>query len=167
MCNRFFFIWFLVSWINLTFIAIILEQTIWKVFCKCSNSIKIEKSFDLFYFNSLGMYIAYFIGIRFLIKINIKLEGCGRDTLKNYCRRNFGLIIRSRYGGKEQYVKRAQIRSFFWSVFSCIQNEFGDLLRKSAYSVRIQENTNQKKLRIWTLFTQWISRVLSKYMLGF
>ena len=23
------------------------------------------------------------------------------------------------------------------------------------YSVRIQENTDQKKLRIWTLFTQW------------
>ena len=25
----------------------------------------------------------------------------------------------------------------------------------SPYSVRIQENTDQKKLRIWTLFTQW------------
>ena len=24
------------------------------------------------------------------------------------------------------------------------------------YSVQIQENTDQKKLRIWTLFTQWV-----------
>ena len=25
----------------------------------------------------------------------------------------------------------------------------------SPYSVRMRENTDQKKLRIWTLFTQW------------
>ena len=43
---------------------------------------------------------------------------------------------------------------FFWSVFPCIWNEYGDLRSKSPYSVRIQENTDQKKLRIWTLFTQ-------------
>ena len=30
-----------------------------------------------------------------------------------------------------------------------------DLPRKSPYSVRIRENTDHKKLRIWTLFTQW------------
>ena len=29
--------------------------------------------------------------------------------------------------------------SFFWSVFSCIRTEYGDLLRT-------QENTDQKKL---------------------
>ena len=39
----------------------------------------------------------------------------------------------------------------FLSVFSCIQIEYGDLLRKSPYSVQRQENTDQKKLRIWTL----------------
>ena len=26
---------------------------------------------------------------------------------------------------------------------------------KSPYSVRVQENTDQKKLRFWTIFTQW------------
>ena len=31
----------------------------------------------------------------------------------------------------------AQIRSFFWSVFSCIRTEYGDLLRKFPYSVQI------------------------------
>ena len=41
-------------------------------------------------------------------------------------------------------MKSAQIRSFFWSAFSCIQTEYGELLRKSPYSVRIQENTGQK-----------------------
>ena len=51
-------------------------------------------------------------------------------------------------------MKSVQIRSFFWSLFSCTRIEYGDLLRKSPYSVRIQENTDQKKLRIGTLFTQ-------------
>ena len=32
-----------------------------------------------------------------------------------------------------------EIRSYFWSVFSCSWTEFGDLLRKSPYSVRRQE----------------------------
>ena len=51
-------------------------------------------------------------------------------------------------------MKSVQIRSFFWSVFFCIRTEYGDLRSKSPYSVRIQENTDQKKLRIWALFTQ-------------
>ena len=36
------------------------------------------------------------------------------------------------------------VRSFFWSLFSCIRSEHGDLLRKSLYSVRIQEDADQK-----------------------
>ena len=51
-------------------------------------------------------------------------------------------------------MKSAQIRNYFWFGFSCIQTEYGDLQSKFPYSVRIQENTEQKKLRIWTLFTQ-------------
>ena len=47
-------------------------------------------------------------------------------------------------------MKSVQIRSFFWSVFSCIRTEYGDLLRKSPYSVRIQENTDQKTLYLDT-----------------
>ena len=42
---------------------------------------------------------------------------------------------------------------FFWSVFSRIRTEYGDILRISPYSVRMRENTDQKKLRIWTDFT--------------
>ena len=52
-------------------------------------------------------------------------------------------------------VKSVQMWSFFWSVFSRIRTEYGEILRISPYSVRMQENTDQKKLRIWTLFTQW------------
>ena len=53
-------------------------------------------------------------------------------------------------------VKCVQIRSFFWSVFSRIQTEHGEIRSISPYLVRIRENTDQKKLRIWTLFTQWL-----------
>ena len=52
-------------------------------------------------------------------------------------------------------VKSVQIRSLFWSVISRIWNEYGDLPSKFRYSVRIRGNTDQKNLRIWTLFTQW------------
>ena len=34
---------------------------------------------------------------------------------------------------------------FFWSVFSRIRSEYGDLLRKSPYSVRMWKNMDQKK----------------------
>ena len=44
----------------------------------------------------------------------------------------------------EHCLKSVQIRSYFWSVFSCICIEYGDLLRKSPYSIQIQENTDQK-----------------------
>ena len=43
------------------------------------------------------------------------------------------VILESPY---KHCMKIVQIRSFFWSVFSCIRTEYGDL-------------------RIWTLFTQW------------
>ena len=51
-------------------------------------------------------------------------------------------------------VKTVKIWSFFWFLFSHIWTEYGDLRGKSPYSVQIRENTDQKKLRIWTLFTQ-------------
>ena len=34
------------------------------------------------------------------------------------------------------------------------------LVRISVYSVWIQENTDQKQLRIWTLFTQYKLRII-------
>ena len=37
-------------------------------------------------------------------------------------------------------MENVRIRSTFWSVFSCIQIEYGDL-----DSVRMQKNTDQRK----------------------
>ena len=39
----------------------------------------------------------------------------------------------------------------FWSVFSRIRAEYGEIIRISPYSVQMRENTDQKQLRIWTL----------------
>ena len=50
--------------------------------------------------------------------------------------------------------KASKYGVFFWSVFSCIRTVYGEIQSISPYSVRMQENTDQKKLRIWTLFTQ-------------
>ena len=57
-------------------------------------------------------------------------------------------------------VKSVQLRSFFWSVFSCIRTEYGEILRISPYSVRMWEDTDQKELCIWTLLMQWSSEKL-------
>ena len=49
--------------------------------------------------------------------------------------------------GKESslhYVKSVYIRSFFWSIFFRIRTEYGDLLCKPPYSVRMQKNKDQK-----------------------
>ena len=52
-------------------------------------------------------------------------------------------------------IKSVEIRSFSGTCFfvfgqnTCIRTEYRDLLSKFPYSVRIQENTDQKKLRIW------------------
>ena len=54
------------------------------------------------------------------------------------------------FAKKLHCVKSVQIRIFFFGPYFPL---FG-LNSKSPYSVRIQENTDQKKLRIWTLFTQ-------------
>ena len=48
------------------------------------------------------------------------------------------ILIKSR---ENHCVKSVQIRSYFWSVFSCIRTEYKG---KSPYSVRMQENTDQK-----------------------
>ena len=70
-------------------------------------------------------------------------------------RANFPIAEYHRQSPSHQCVKSVQIRSNFWSVFSCIQTECGEILRISPYSVRMRENKDNKLLRIWTLFTQW------------
>ena len=56
--------------------------------------------------------------------------------------------------------KMSKYGVFFWSVFSRIRTEYGQirsisLYRSiSPYSVQLRENTDQKKLLIWTFFPQ-------------
>ena len=64
-------------------------------------------------------------------------------------------------------VKSVQIRSFFWSVFSRIRTEYGEKRSISPYSVRIQENSDQEKRRIWTLLTQWIKYIINLFSTNF
>ena len=59
-------------------------------------------------------------------------------------------------------MKSVLIRSLFWSVFLRIRTKCGDLRRKSAYSVWMQENTDRKKLRIWTFLMQCTSYILRR-----
>ena len=82
--------------------------------------------------------------------VNKAAEICLKSNhcVKSFQTRNFFWFvfscIRTEYG---------DLQSFLWSVFSCIRTEYEDLRRIFPYSVRIQENTDQKKLRIWTFFT--------------
>ena len=50
-------------------------------------------------------------------------------------------------------IKVSKCGVFSGSYF-CIWSEYGDLRSKYPHSDRIQENTDQEKLRIWTFFTQ-------------
>ena len=61
-------------------------------------------------------------------------------------------FIVSRYTSPVHCVKGVQILNFFWSVSSRIWTECGELFHISLYSAQMRENTDQKKLRIWTLF---------------
>ena len=40
--------------------------------------------------------------------------------------------------------KKCPYLEFFWYVFSRIRTKYGDLQRKSTYSVKMQENTDKK-----------------------
>ena len=55
---------------------------------------------------------------------------------------------------KGHCVKSVKIRSFFWSVFFSIWNEYLEILRFLSSSVRMRENADEKKIRPWTNFTE-------------
>ena len=46
-------------------------------------------------------------------------------------------------------VKSVGIRSFFWSVFSCILTEYGEMGTISKYSVEMQENVDKTNSEYW------------------
>ena len=79
-----------------------------------------------------------------------------RGVLKKKCSENIQQIYgRTPMPKCEHCVKSVQIQSFFWSVFSCILSEYGEILRITSYSVRMRQNMDRKKLCVRPLFTQW------------
>ena len=71
----------------------------------------------------------------------------------------FNLLKTMKYGNMRVCIsltlgKKCQIRSFLLCLFSRIRTEYGEILYICPHSVRMRGNTDQKKLRIWTLFTQ-------------
>ena len=54
----------------------------------------------------------------------------------------------SYYKTVRHYVKSVQIQNYFWSVFSHIRTEYGEILRMSPYSVRMRENLGRMQTRI-------------------
>ena len=92
--------------------------------------------------------------------LNMSLLKTRKDT-QNHCKCFWRLTLKTSQcfritfsSMKKHCMKSVQIRSFFWSINSCIRAKYGDLRSKSPYSLWIQENMDQKKLRIWTIFTQ-------------
>ena len=75
-----------------------------------------------------------------------RCEICSKSTIETPERRQWrkGKEIVNFFFFLIHCVKSVQTWSFFWPVFSCIPTEYGDLFRKSPYSGRIQENTDQK-----------------------
>ena len=68
---------------------------------------------------------------------------CGKRILLNH--HSFMNFIICRY---LHSVKKVQIRSFFWSVFSRIRTEYGEILSIFPYSVRMQENAGKMRTGI-------------------
>ena len=72
---------------------------------------------------------------------------CGKRILLNH--HSFMNFIICRY---LHSVKKVQIRSFFWSVFSRIRTEYGEILL-SVFSPNAGKY-GPEKIGIWTLFMQ-------------
>ena len=99
-------------------------------------------------------YVIVILTVKKFLELLTK-KNCKR---KNQIKFKIGILI-TRKGNKlyvkwEDYnnhcVKSIRTQSFFWSVFSCIWTEYGKILRISPYSVQMLENTDQRKLPIWT-----------------
>ena len=58
--------------------------------------------------------------------------------------------------------KNSSCLELFWSVFSCSQTEYGEILRISPYLVQMPENTDQDNSE-YGHFSRSVSRIPTKY----
>ena len=56
---------------------------------------------------------------------------------------------------KKKLREKCPYAEFFWSIFSCILPEYGEILGITPYSVRMREKNGQEELQVRTLFMQW------------
>lgn len=58
-----------------------------------------------------------------------------------------------------------QIRSYFWSVFSCIRSKYGDLQRKSLYSVQYYRKIRNRNKSVFRHFSHRVAlRISFRYL---
>ena len=86
------------------------------------------------------------ISFKNLLKKHDLLKACYLNCVKARIKhRKLRLICReSHVLLQDPFHEKCPFSEFFQSVFSRIRTEYGDLLRKSPYSVRMRENTDQK-----------------------
>ena len=97
-------------------------------------------------------------GVFFAILILIKYQLRGKDAFKQlyYIPANAltenAVLLRPHTNLSSTFPQREKCPNpeFFWSIFSHIWTEYGDLLAKSQYSARMREQKGQKKLQIQT-----------------
>ena len=102
--------------------------------------------YTYFYISKNITYFCLFLKLLKALSISLSALTCQKLLGKCHCQAC----------SRSSCVKSAQIRSFFWSVFSRIRTKYRDILFVFPYSLRLRENTDQKNLRILTLFTQYI-----------
>ena len=128
------------------------EQTVWTAF-----TVKFKKDGYLWFTNITRFCSRHYLECNFTTCVALVHNRLKTMLIQRY-------IDKKTVPSITEYhcLKSVQIRSYFCSVFSCIRTEYEDLWSKSLYSVRMQENTDQKQLRIWTLFTQCSTIALIK-----
>ena len=100
--------------------------------------------------NKLGVVLGIALNLYTSVEKGLKLKARKFDGLIATFVEVRGIKTCQKLSAGEDWrcVKYVQIRSFFWSVFSGIRTEYGDIRSISPYLVRMWENTDQKKLRI-------------------
>ena len=63
----------------------------------------------------------------------------------------YKLVLGSEQKRKSKHILREKCRysEFFWSAFSCILTEYGEMRTISKYSVQMRKNVDQKNSEYW------------------
>ena len=77
---------------------------------------------------------------------NVKMQKVLQSTRKSLCFKCFTFISHSYFTLIFRYFtlrKKCSYPELFWSAFSCIRTEYGEIRSISPYSVQMQENADQ------------------------